>query len=74
VRDFGQIWYTYDYKIGINKYPGNAGEISKSAILITEVGRTYEESVVIKYLATVTTIYHNNLYLLHPLVHHALKV
>jgi hypothetical protein len=22
-----QAWYTYDYKIGINKYPGNAGEI-----------------------------------------------
>jgi hypothetical protein len=28
VRDFSQTWYTYDYKIGINKYPGNAREIS----------------------------------------------
>jgi hypothetical protein len=23
--DFSQTWYTYDYKIWINKYPGNAG-------------------------------------------------
>jgi hypothetical protein len=29
VRDFSQTWYTCDYKIEINKYPGNAGEISK---------------------------------------------
>jgi hypothetical protein len=28
VHDFTQTWYTYDYKIRINKYPGNAGEIS----------------------------------------------
>jgi hypothetical protein len=27
VRDFSQTWYTYDYKIGINKHPGNAGEM-----------------------------------------------
>jgi hypothetical protein len=28
VHDFSQTWYTYDNKIGINKYSGNAGEIS----------------------------------------------
>jgi hypothetical protein len=28
VSDFNKTWYTYDYNIGINKYPGNAGEIS----------------------------------------------
>jgi hypothetical protein len=27
VRDFSRIWYIYDYKIGINKYRANAGEI-----------------------------------------------
>jgi hypothetical protein len=32
VRDISQTWHTYDYKIGINKYPGNAGEINQCEI------------------------------------------
>jgi hypothetical protein len=28
IEVISQTWNTYDYKIGINKYPGNAGEIS----------------------------------------------
>jgi hypothetical protein len=32
VRDFSQTWYTYDYNIGVNKYPGNAGEINEDIL------------------------------------------
>jgi hypothetical protein len=34
IEVISQTWYTYDYKIGINKYPGNAGEINRELYLV----------------------------------------